>query len=84
MCAKVSKCRDDRRMKVTYEFYSEEDEHKLNLIKHMDQMYSALHEIYDLTRNKLKYGEEELSDDVDKLLEQIKSIAALVHTMDEL
>ena len=70
-------------MEVTYKFDSEEDEHKLKLVQNVDKMYFALDTIYNLVRTQLKYEDDEISDKIEKLLEDIREEAYIVHTMED-
>ena len=60
---------------ITYTFDLYEDAEDLkNLVGYRDA-YSKLFDIYNLVRTELKHGDEELSDHVYRLLEEIKDLA---------
>lgn len=60
---------------ITYTFDMYEDAEEIkNLVGYRDA-YSKLFDIYNLVRTELKHGEEELSDNVDRLLEEIKELS---------
>ena len=69
--------------KITYEFDSDADAFDLSLFQHGNKLYFSLDEIYNLVRNELKHGNEELSDHIEQLLEKIREKAAIVHEMEE-
>ncbi len=59
-------------MKVIYEFDKYEDAEELRKFQKCDEMSCALNEIYQSVRTELKHGDEELSDHIEGLLEDIK------------
>lgn len=60
---------------ITYTFDMYEDAEELkNLVGYRDA-YSKLFDIYNLVRSELKHGDEELSDHIERLLEEIKELA---------
>ena len=61
--------------KVIFEFDYYEDREEIDSLRQCSDMGSALHEIYNMVRTKLKHGDEELSDDIENLLERIKEEA---------
>ena len=67
--------------KVTFEFDIFEDASELKMYKKIDHMYMALATIYDLVREELKHGDEPLSEHIEKLLEDVKSEAAIIHEL---
>ncbi|MCK5017459.1 MAG: hypothetical protein KAS32_10365 [Candidatus Peribacteraceae bacterium] len=69
--------------KVTYEFDLNEDEYELRLFQFADKMYFSLDIIYNIVRNELKHGDEELSDHIDRLLERIQEEAYIIHKLEE-
>jgi len=69
--------------KVVFEFDTHEDAAELRLYKATDRLYFALDEIYNRARDQLKYGKEELPNTIEKLLEDIKHKASIVHELDE-
>lgn len=60
-------------MTYTFDFYEDQEEIK-NLVSYRDA-YSKLFDIYNLVRTELKHGDEELSDHMERLLEDIKELA---------
>ena len=66
---------------VTFEFDMEEDRDLLRLYLKSDEMYFALDEIYNLVRTELKHGDEKVSDKIERLLDQIKEEASIIHDM---
>lgn len=60
-------------VKFTFDFYEDQEEMK-NLMNYRDA-YSKLWDIYNLVRTELKHGDEELSDHMDRLLEEIRELA---------
>lgn len=68
--------------KITFEFNIPEENDMVDLIHRAEEMYLALDEIYNATRNELKHGNEELSKHVDALLERIKDRAAFINEME--
>lgn len=57
----------------TFDFYEDADE--IKKLADYREAYSRLWDIYSLCRTELKHGDEELSDHVDRLLENIKELA---------
>ena len=68
--------------KVKFEFDLHEDAHELRLYKNIDSLYFALDSIYNSCRQQLKYGNEELSNNIYNLLDEIKSNASIIHELD--
>lgn len=61
--------------KVIFEFDYHEDREELEMFRRCSDMSCALLDIYNEVRNELKHGDEELSNHIDKLLDNIKQIA---------
>lgn len=61
--------------KVTFTFDYWEDREEMLQMLNYSEPYCKLNEIYNMVRSELKHGEEELSDHVVRLLEQIKEEA---------
>ena len=64
--------------KIIYELDTEDDEFLLRNIQQANDYYEALRDIYTIVRTELKHGEEELSDHIDGILEEIKGFSAIV------
>lgn len=64
--------------KVIFEFDYYEDREEVKAIHNIHNTRSALDEIYNLVRNELKHGQEELSDHINELLERIQEEAAII------
>lgn len=64
---------------VIFKYDPIEDRDELHLHLQASKMYFALDDIYNLVRNELKHGDEEISDHIDRLLERIKVEAGMVH-----
>ncbi len=62
-------------MKVIYEFDKYEDAEELRTFQRCDEMSGALFDIYNEVRSELKHGDEELSDHIEALLEDIKELS---------
>ena len=60
---------------VKFEMDYFEDSELIEAHMNCMKMASALHDIYEISRGQLKYSEEELSDHIEKLLEEIKEIS---------
>ena len=64
-----------RPVSITHTFdYFEDQEYIKMLTDHRD-FCIKLEDIYNLCRSQLKHGDEELSDTIEKLLEDIKELA---------
>ena len=62
-------------MKIIYEFdgHDQDDHYQRKLIETGPDMASALHDIDDMCRNKIKY-EQDVSDDVYTFAEEIRTV----------
>lgn len=69
--------------KVIFEFDYQEDHEEICRIHAVRRMHIALDTIYGMTRSELKHGEEELSPNIVKLLEDIKNEASLIYELYE-
>ncbi len=58
--------------KVIFEFDYYEDAEELAIFRESPRMATALNEIYNVVRTELKHGDEELSSNINHLLEIIK------------
>lgn len=65
----------NRTVTVTYTFDYYEDQEHLKMLMGYRDAYIKLEDIYNLCRSELKHGEEELSDNVNRLLEEIKELS---------
>ena len=61
--------------KVIFEFDSYDDAEELETFQNSVNMSIALSDIYSLVRSELKHGDQILSQQTDKLLEDIKEIS---------
>ena len=68
------------RVLLELDYYEDAEEIKMHL--NARRMSCALDEIYNMCRSELKHGQEELSTNIDQLLERIKDEASIVHTFD--
>lgn len=60
-------------VKFTFDYWQDEEELK-HLLNFRDY-YGRLFDIYNMVRTQLKHGDEELSDNIERLLEEIKDLA---------
>ena len=65
--------------KVIFEFDYYEDKDEIEELRRCSQYSTALYEIYNLSRSQLKHGDEPLSDNIYKLLEEIKQLAGIIY-----
>ncbi len=61
--------------KVIFEFDYYEDREEIDSLRQCGDMHCALNEIYNLARTQLKHGDEELSQEIENLLERVKEEA---------
>jgi len=71
-------------MKITYEFDSNEDSGDLKLIQNVDKFYFALDEIYNKARQQIKYNPDPTLQSTLDVLEDIKGIAGMIHSIEDL
>ena len=69
-------------MKITFEFDPYEDRVQLAMYQNVKQMHYALNAIYDIARKELKYSEEEPTENIEKILTEIKEKASIVYDID--
>lgn len=62
--------------KVTYEFDFFEEREDRQIFENAHEMSSSLFDIYEKVRFQLKYGEEDLSEAIENLLEEIQEISS--------
>lgn len=67
--------REENRAKAIFEFDYFENRKEIQDILNCDQAYDDLNEIYNLVRSELKHGDEELSPNLENLLDRIKELA---------
>jgi len=58
-------------MKITYEFDPYEDSELLALHQNVNQMNSALIDIYEIARREIKYGLDEPTEDIIEIIKEI-------------
>lgn len=64
--------------KIIYEFDYYEDQELLKDFQRSPDYHSALFDIYNIVRSELKHGEEEKTDHMERLLEEILEMASEV------